>query len=230
MNVYTVQSSIAVSAVRCGRCQETKPESNFRLPQNGKYCRPCEKQYKREHYEKNKAAIIAKTAAWRKANWHRYQEADKAYRAENRERLRAQKREYQKKNSKTRTAYSVEWRRQNLERQRQTEARYRERNREACNDRIKAWKKANRDKVVLYSLVRGQCERQAIPPWADIAAVRAIYEQAAAMRREGHDVHVDHVVPLRSQLVCGLHWEGNLHIVPRIENLRKCNYRWPDMP
>lgn len=43
-----------------------------------------------------------------------------------------------------------------------------------------------------------------------------------------HDV--DHVVPLRSKLVCGLHNEFNLAVIPASENRSKGNRYWPGMP
>lgn len=41
---------------------------------------------------------------------------------------------------------------------------------------------------------------------------------------------VDHIVPINSHLVCGLHSEYNLAVIPKKENLSKGNRYWPDMP
>jgi hypothetical protein len=54
-----------------------------------------------------------------------------------------------------------------------------------------------------------------------------------AILREGttglqHDV--DHVVPLVSGLVCGLHNEANLSVIPASLNRSKGNRFWPGMP
>jgi hypothetical protein len=35
--------------------------------------------------------------------------------------------------------------------------------------------------------------------------------------------HVDHVIPLRHPLVCGLHAHTNLRVVPALVNLKKGN-------
>jgi hypothetical protein len=41
---------------------------------------------------------------------------------------------------------------------------------------------------------------------------------------------IDHIVPLKSALVCGLHTHTNIQVVPFSENARKRNRLWPDMP
>lgn len=48
--------------------------------------------------------------------------------------------------------------------------------------------------------------------------------------RSGFKWHVDHVIPLTSDTVCGLHCSDNLQLIPAAENLAKGNYYWPDMP
>jgi hypothetical protein len=60
----------------------------------------------------------------------------------------------------------------------------------------------------------------ATPQWANQAAISQIYEMAA---RLGPDYHVDHIIPLSSPEVCGLHVETNLNIITKTDNLRKGN-------
>ena len=61
-------------------------------------------------------------------------------------------------------------------------------------------------------------KRNATPDWADRTAVRAFYKKA---KDEG--LTVDHIIPLIHPLVCGLHVEFNLQLLPASENYRKQN-------
>lgn len=72
---------------------------------------------------------------------------------------------------------------------------------------------------------------QARPEWcADDPRFKEIYDEAVRLRSLGFKVHVDHIVPICSELVCGLHVPWNLQIISEVENLRKSNKWWPDGP
>lgn len=78
---------------------------------------------------------------------------------------------------------------------------------------------------------RKRAKRLATPVWADINAMRAIYRAAQEISlKTGVKHHVDHIVPLKSDIVCGLHSQFNLQVIPGKDNLRKHNRYWPDMP
>lgn len=69
---------------------------------------------------------------------------------------------------------------------------------------------------------------RAIPPWADMSKVLEFYEECQRVTAEtGVPHHVDHIVPIQSKYVCGLHCEMNLQILTGTENIRKGNKHWP---
>jgi len=78
---------------------------------------------------------------------------------------------------------------------------------------------------------RNKFERRALVKWADLSKIKAIYSERDTRNAQGSiRWNVDHIVPLRSKLVCGLHNEHNLAVIPSIDNSRKSNKYWPDMP
>lgn len=87
------------------------------------------------------------------------------------------------------------------------------------------------EKELARSAKRRATKQNAVPGWADLKAIEEIYAKARRFTEmTGELFHVDHKVPLISDLVCGLHWEQNLQILPGAENLSKGNKVWDDMP
>lgn len=75
---------------------------------------------------------------------------------------------------------------------------------------------------------------RAMPKWTNRFFIEEIYDLAArrtALKTGGIEKwQVDHIVPLQSNLVCGLHVEHNLRVISASKNSSKKNYYWPDMP
>ncbi len=83
----------------------------------------------------------------------------------------------------------------------------------------------------IQGILRRGAEKKATPLWADRVQMAIMwYESRRLTTLTGVQHSVDHIVPLLHPLVCGLHWHGNLRVIPMDENLRKGNNWWPDMP
>jgi hypothetical protein len=91
----------------------------------------------------------------------------------------------------------------------------------------KAWKERNTTWVRADTKARRRKHREATPPWLSRqqkGQIRELYKIAITMTKTtGEQYVVDHIIPLRSEVVCGLHVPWNLRVIPRQENLLKSN-------
>jgi hypothetical protein len=90
-----------------------------------------------------------------------------------------------------------------------------------------AWKERNLVWVRADTKARRRKHREATPPWLtrkQKAEIRQLYQAAITNSRiTGEQYVVDHIYPLRSDEVCGLHVPWNLRIITQAENLQKSN-------
>jgi hypothetical protein len=121
--------------------------------------------------------------------------------------------------------YSARWYAQRKEAINTKNQAWREANPERNAANNSHWKKTNKGKVASYTAKRRAQERLAVPAWTNEEAVQNVYEEAARLGLE-----VDHIVPLVSKIVCGLHCPANFQLLPKRQNASKSNRFWPDMP
>lgn len=139
-----------------------------------------------------------------------------------------------------RDAYVKSWDRKNSERRREI-ARDWNRENATPEKRAASWAKwyhgTAKENGAYARMVARKTERervlipQATPAWSNEFFIEQAYD-IARKRSEvtGIRWEVDHIVPLKSDLVCGLHTHDNLQVITKFANQSKKNYRWPQMP
>lgn len=88
----------------------------------------------------------------------------------------------------------------------------------------KKWKRENKGLCSHYECLRRAKKLKATPVWADKEAIKSMYDEAACLGLE-----VDHMVPLVSDYVCGLHCEQNMQLLTKSQNASKSNRAWEYM-
>jgi len=139
--------------------------------------------------------------------------------------------EHYLKNKKDRNEAAKLWRKKNKDKSNEISRSHHRRNSVARGDYNKEWSKLNSGLRRATAAKRNAAKYRAIPIWANIQQIKRIYSECKRVQDvTGVRMHVDHIVPLQSKLVCGLHCEANLRIIPGAENEAKRNFWWPDMP
>lgn len=191
---------------QCCRCQQARPVNRFSARADSKdglrnICKDC---------------YNVRTCDLRRVDPARFRENERRYRERDPERYRLRQRSSWERNKK---------------KKQEANRRYRQNNIERCRRWVAEWGRKNRDRRAGSRRYRAAAELRAVPIWASVEAIRGIYLSARSLSETtGKLWTVDHIVPLQNALVCGLHCEANLRVIPGTENFAKCNRWWPDMP
>jgi len=116
---------------------------------------------------------------------------------------------------------------QNLEKAKESRRRHQENNREEYRRRNREYDKLHKPERAAREAFRRAQKLNATPRWLTEdhkKAMANLYILRDELRlKEGIIYHVDHIMPLISDLVCGLHVPWNLQVIPGIQNLKKSN-------
>jgi hypothetical protein len=89
---------------------------------------------------------------------------------------------------------------------------------------FKKWRLQNMAECAERSRRRDAAKRGATPSWANQEAIKAFYVEARRLTElTGIPHEVDHIYPLVSDAMCGLHVEHNLQILTKSANSAKKN-------
>jgi hypothetical protein len=151
--------------------------------------------------------------------------------ARNPEAVRRAKAKYKAAHPIEEAARRKSWAQRNPEKIKAASAKWYRKNSKRSHAYVSGWYAAHPERVSAISARRKAQRLRATPAWANQFFIDEIY-RLARLRTEatGFKWHVDHIVPLRSSRVCGLHVEHNLQVIPAKQNMVKGNRRWPNMP
>lgn len=197
----------------CNICEIEKSLNEFytRKGSTQKYCLECKREKGRSHYRKNKDAYKTRAKVWADDNREKRRKIVNEYDARNRERIReyhaskavevnAKRREDYAKNPYDKRIKSNEFYHENKHKPKIRAARAR-----ICGERQRSLK-------------------QATPGWANLDAINDVYMQSQNLNdKTGEKHNVDHIIPVKSNMVCGLHVENNLRVITAFENQSKGN-------
>lgn len=185
-----------------------------------KTCKRCENTLRIEEFNRDKNRSDGRFPYCRVCT---RTESKKQY-AKDLEKSKKQRQLYYQKNKSAHKARAKRWAEENPQTRKDVVKRYSQANPEK---RAAAGKKHREENPGLYRAhfkKRQQLKRNAMPSWADEAAIKAVYDECSRISKEtGVKHHVDHYYPLQNELVCGLHVQDNLRIITAFENLSKAN-------
>ena len=207
----------------CIKCGVSQPIENYYFEVGGKTrrgsCKKCFNENGKKHYESNKEHYLSLMREWRNKHKEELRSYMKKYYLENKEWFNNKGREWRKKNFHLEQKANKRWREENRERKAATNL---------------AWARKNPEKIGASVARHRAAKLKAMPKWANDFFIEEAYDLAARrskLKTCGYAKwHVDHIVPLQSKLVCGLHVEHNLQVIPDKANISKNNRWWPDMP
>ncbi len=108
----------------------------------------------------------------------------------------------------------------------QNARRWRERNPEKRKQIASAWEKRNKDYMNAKTARRYARKGKATLKSVTIKDIMPIYKEARVLtEKTGVQYHVDHIVPLFGEAICGLHVPWNLRAIPAKDNQSKSN-KW----
>jgi hypothetical protein len=211
--------SEAIETKQCTKCGGVKSLSSFRKQKITKdglayWCKACASLWHKKYRQDNQDKISQRKKKHYQSNRGKILQRNKKYYQDNRDKVLQRNKKWRKKNLDQMLQYQREWYYSNRDRMAQ---------------RKKKWRQDNASRVNASVAHRRAAKRNATPPWADQTAINAIYAEALWLQEfTGEPYHVDHIVPLNSDFVCGLHVPANLQAIPGAENLAKNNRSWPE--
>jgi len=149
-------------------------------------------------------------------------ERKKAWAIANADRVRASRKRYEERNAEKILEYrnSSDFKKRAIERA----VSYNKNNPEVVKLTTQRSRRKHKAKGAMKAMARKAWRLNATPAWANKTRIQALYSLAAMLNANTDEKwHVDHIIPLKNKLVCGLHVYENLRVIRAKENLQKGN-------
>jgi DNA-directed RNA polymerase subunit M/transcription elongation factor TFIIS len=198
----------------CSKCAQILPVS-AKVRGRTNVCKQCRTTYMREYRVKNLEKVKEHEARGRAKRKDAHRVYVAIWYKKNAEKIKlASRLRYQQiKTNPLEKLARQKWRLKNIVKTREYTRMYRQR---------------HKDRVAAIVQGRNARKRQARPVWANEAKIRVLYRTAYVLTKiMKRRFEVDHIYPLSSPFMCGLHVETNLRVISREENMQKSNRHWP---
>lgn len=232
----------------CRVCKQEKPLDAFGVNRHIKggvnsMCKACgaeaTKAYRQANpdywkHQNDSAAGKARLVRYRQRNKEKLAAAQRERYVANREQILAKaktdqrgkevKRQYRLKSRDAINKRISEWQKANRDKCAARTARYRKNNPTAAAETHQRMRAKRPEFVAVKAAKRRVMKMRAQPKWANQFFIKEIYRLAVQRTKAtGIKWEVDHIIPLKSPLVCGLHVEHNLQVIPQFDNRSKGN-------
>jgi len=199
-----------------------------------KICNKCNKELSLEMFSKNistkdgyRSSCKICDAKHHQSNKERFSEKRKEYYELNKDQIREYHRSHYELNKKRILQRQKEYNKLNKKQRAQKLREYYEVNKDKIKNYNTEYKKVNSHLYAAHSAKRRFKKLHATHDWLtqeDHEFINKIYSECKRLSEEsGVKHHVDHIVPLQCEFVCGLHVPWNLQIITAEENVTKRN-------
>ena len=197
------------------------------------------KAYQKE-YNKNIPLEIRRTKQriYRSLNIEQTRTSQRLWRAKNKSKIKVYEQTYRKKHAinlrlrylrdrLSRIAYASEYRLLNKEATLLSTSRWRQNNPEKVSKYLQNWRQNNPEKAnTHYSARRSQVKNSILTIWNELDEF--VFQETyklCKIREKCLNIkfQTDHMIPLRSRTVSGLHVWNNFQCLPQVMNISKCN-------
>jgi hypothetical protein len=169
-------------------------------------CINCNKKFKSNRKDKKYCSVKCNGQFLYKNNKEKYKKTAKEWALKNKEKRKHIQKKYNKKSYAENIKKNPNWNSENYFKYKDT-----------YQKSSKKYKKNNKKIIYALNNKRRALKIKAMPKWSNLEKIKEFYKNCP----KGHTV--DHIYPLKSEWVCGLHVIENLQYLSSFENISKNN-------